>query len=55
MYKRLETTFFGRGDEPRYRLTSRLEFEAIKPDGEKRDPLHEFFNPENPGKGIKVR
>ena len=47
MYQRLETTFSGRTDEERYRLTSSLRIQPIQPIGEQRDPLFDFFSLEN--------
>ena len=45
MYQHRESGFTGHGNEPRYRLTSSLQFEPVVPKGELRDPLHEFFSP----------
>ena len=47
MYQHLESTFSGHADEARYRLTASYHFELIRPKGEVRDPLFEFFSPKH--------
>lgn len=52
MHCHLEPGFSGQGNEPRYRLNSKLQFEAVLPKGKLRDPLIEFFISSKLNKGL---